>query len=770
MSEAAGDFFEDLAVAAIEVAVQVGVAVAIDAGIQALTGRDESSPDASKTNLKQPRPVRRFMVGRCRVAGAYALRRASKNVYAQVYAYPEGPLASFGKAWLNEDEVSIDGDGRVLALPDGRYESGRARVADRLGLEEQTAYADLGGFGWTAAHRGDGVPSNRLVCEHGKQEDARKQFPAGALTELTREAFALAYDWRKDSTAGGAGDHRRYAADATPEEKDEAYETWDHTMNPVVWFVNVEWRRYGADWNRRFAPVLDLLTAAADICDELVLQRIGASQVNGQANKGSNNATLFSVAGLVVGSELNVGGQVVEVTSFDGLKVFFTPNLDADVPDFAPARWINAAPVYAPRYEVGFWWEAGVARKQVREWLRLSMDGYFGVRRDGAYVIRAGSFEAPTVIFGEEEVIDYSFDPGPLPGEEPNIFTLAFDDPVAGYTRTDTDAWRNEDVITAEGAENASDLSLKGVQNNSQIRRLAKAQMDRAFAPRVTVRTPFSARRALGERYIGIRIQEEADLNDAVLEITEPPRIEFSTCSIIWSGRLASANRYDWNAETEEGDGPVAGYIAAPEALEAPEITALTPFYASTGTGGDGVRMRIDGTGPDRDDLTWYYRWRVDGSTSWTERLGSDTDPDETVTMVTGEFLPADATLEFDIAYKTGGGTLSAWSATVEVSTSTEEIAPGQPTDLAATGGAGSAMVSWRNPSSLNLDHLILYRGTTTSFGSATPVGSPIVGGVGEVMGVTDTVAAGTYRYWIQAFNANGDGSGPTGPVTATVT
>ncbi|MBI1682395.1 hypothetical protein [Caulobacter hibisci] len=770
MSESAGDFFEDLAVAAIELAVEVAVTVAIDAAVQSLTGRDESSPEASKTNVKQPRPVRRFLVGRTRVSGAYALRRAGKNVYLQVFAYPEGPLQSFGKAWLNEDEVTIDEDGRILALPDGRYESGRARVAERLGYEVQTAYPDLENVGWTEEHRGDGVPSNKLTCEHGKQEDARKQFPAGALTELTREAFGLAYDWRKDDTAGGSGAQRRFADDATAAEKDAAYATWDFTMNPVVWFVNVEWRRFGARWEKRFAPVLDLLTAAADVCDEPVLQRVGSSQVHGQANKGSNNVTLFSTAGLANGAEFTAGGQVLTVTSISGNKVYHTPNLDADLPDFAPVRWINAVAVYAPRYQVGFWWEAGVAKKQVREWLRLSMDGWFGVRRDGAYVIRAGSYEEPTVIFGEEEVIDYSLDHSPMPGDESNIYTLAFDDPVAGYTRTDTDAWRNEDAITSEGAENATDLVLKGVQHNSQIRRLAKAQMDRAYAPKVTLRTPLSSRRALGERYIGIRIEEEEDLNDAVMEVTEPPRIEFSTCSIVWTGRLATAARYAWNAGTEEGDGPVAGYTSTPEALEAPEITDLTPFYASTGTGGDGVRMRIEGAGPDRSDLTWFYRWRAVDSTSWTERQGTDTDPAAAVSMDTGEFLPAETDIEFQITYQTGGGTKAAWSETETVSTSTDQIAPGQPTDLAATGGSGSAMVSWRNPSSLNLDHLVLYRGTSTSFGSASPIGSPIVGGVGEVMGVTDTVAAGTYRYWIEAFNANGDGSGPVGPVTATVT
>jgi len=661
-------------------AVAVGVPLAINAAL----APNIPDPAASQTNLKQARPARRYGVGRTRVSGAVAFREAESNRYHQVYAYPEGPVGAYERAWLNDDEVTIVGDS-VQQLSNGRYETGRARVYSRLGSITETSYSNLtSAFPslWPSTSRGDGVPSTYLRCENGKLADAQKQFPAGAATELTREASYLAYDWRD------------------PDQNRNDPSTWGQTGNVVVWTVNILWRRYGADWDRRFAPALAILTAEANVCDELVA--------------------------------LKAGGSV-------------------------------------KRYEVGFWFEATSLRKTLLQTLLNAMDGHFAVRRDGAYIIRAGRYQAPTIFFGDEEIIDYSFNPGPTPDSAINALVVSFCDPANNYSTVETDSWRNEEDILARGEERSSEFTPKGVQGNSQVRRLAKAAMDRNFAPDGTFRTPLSGRRALGERYVGIRISDQDDLNNAVVEILEAS-IDLGSASITWTYKMASAARYDWNPVTEEGDGPVTAARPTPEALDAPVIVDLTPFYASTGTGGDGVRMRIDGTGPDRSDLTWFYRWRVDGATSWTERQGGDIDPDAGVTMETGEFLPADATLEFQIAYQTGGGTLSPWSVTVDISTSTDDIAPGQPTDFAATGGSGSAMISWRNPTSLNLDHLILYRGTSTSFGSASPVGAPIVGGVGEVMSITDSVSAGTYRYWVVAFNQNGDGSGPVGPVTATVT
>ncbi len=109
------------------------------------------------------------------------------------------------------------------------------------------------------------------------------------------------------------------------------------------------------------------------------------------------------------------------------------------------------------------------------------------------------------------------------------------------------------------------------------------------------------------------------------------------------------------------------------------------------------------------------------------------------------------------------------WSAAETVGTSTAGLAPAAPTGLSATGGAGSATVEWTNPASL-FSYARLYRGTTNVFADAAQLGGDIGGGAGATVQAVDTTAAGTYYYWVRAFNSSGTASPTTGPVQATVT
>lgn len=730
-------------------------------------------PTGNAVNEKQPRPVRKYGYGITRVSGSFAKRQSDGNVFVQVIAYPEGmgPVDRYGRAWINEDEVKPLGTW-FQELDDGRYETGRAKYYERFGVQVQTSYAEIVGppWGWTAEHYGTGVPSNLFICEHGKKEDAQKQFPAGQATELTREAFYTAYDWRKDSTAGGDGPQRRYDRDATPEEIDAATATWEVTTNPVVGLVNVEWLLYGADWDECFAPALDILTAEADICDEQVLHRNGSSQIAGTANPGSA-VTLLDATGIAAGTDLNIAGVTLEVLSVAANVVTFTAPFTEKMPIFAAARWVNTIPVYGKRYEVSFQWDADDQRKEVRDRFLGAMDGHFTIRADGAYIIRAGHFYEPTIIFGAEEIIDWDFDPGPQIGEAANVLTLSFKDPITGYKDTDSDEWRNEDDISVSGREVVDDFSPDGVRTDNALKRLAKAKMDRDHAPMASIRTPLSARRGLGERFIGLRVRGCAELNSATLEVLEPPRINLQDApSITWSGKLVTSSRYAFNAATEEGNGPVAGYYSAGEALAAPEIDAISVTLQDSGSGPAPV-LEITGSGPDRGDLNWYYRTRKSGDTAWSGLPATDSDPSPDFTLLTSP-VQAVAVLEVQVAYSTAGDTLSPWGPEppFETDTTTEHVPPDEPTNLDAANGVGASVVSWRNPTSFNFDNTRVYRGVSAVFGLATLVAT-VPGAAGALASFNNTgLSAGTYYFWVRAYNAAGDSSGITGPDSATVT
>jgi hypothetical protein len=91
-------------------------------------------------------------------------------------------------------------------------------------------------------------------------------------------------------------------------------------------------------------------------------------------------------------------------------------------------------------------------------------------------------------------------------------------------------------------------------------------------------------------------------------------------------------------------------------------------------------------------------------------------------------------------------------------------------TELTVTPTAGSAAIAWRNPTTAPFGYCYAYRGTTNVFGSATQIAGPIVGGLGQVQQVTDTVAAGIYYYWVRAFDNDGTPADPTGPVSGVIT
>lgn len=101
-----------------------------------------------------------------------------------------------------------------------------------------------------------------------------------------------------------------------------------------------------------------------------------------------------------------------------------------------------------------------------------------------------------------------------------------------------------------------------------------------------------------------------------------------------------------------------------------PEPSTEGPLGGTTEGGvSTGVRVLIAASGPaDRADLTWYARWRVGDTGSWSEREYPDADPDPGVTMTT-EFVPLVTNLTVEVAYETGAGILSAWSEPTAVDT-----------------------------------------------------------------------------------------------------
>lgn len=592
------------------------VAVAVTAVFVVASGLVTKQPrPVGFTPLQQPVAPRHIAYGRGRKPGVFVYYASVSGYTLDVLAFCHGRIAGDWQFYFNDDVVTINPDGTSVGL-DGKY-GGIVVVKSTNGLATETAFDHIIAKSegtWTSAHRGDHTAMAGMRCQMVSQDKMPRFYPNQQI-ELSAEAdWLCVYDWRADSTAGGSGAQRR--DDPT---------TWQWSDNPIVCQVHDEWatnyplwsnvdtvlaarEQAIADriWARRFAPVLEVLTAEADACDEAVA--------------------------------LAAGGTI-------------------------------------PRYGCFVWYDATTDRKSVREMFKRACDGWRSERSDGSMIIRCGRWlVGPTPITASMIVEIGSISAGTPKSRLINDLQVRFRSPEHLYEVIDTIGWTDEDSINRRGRKTTA-LELGEVTNNSQARRLGKARfyaLNADYTGELVLDLDDVPADFFDYRFHHLQLDEgPTALQSMFIEIVRSEVDAFER-TVRVSFRSANSAMYDWNSATEEGANP--GYIGqpSPSELSAPTIDTVTPFYESTGSG-SGIRLTIEGDGPARDDLTWFARWRVDGSTSWVEGQFTDSAGGSPVEMVTG-FVPADVTLEVQIAYETGGGTLSPWSATTEVVTESEDV------------------------------------------------------------------------------------------------
>lgn len=303
-------------------------------------------------------------------------------------------------------------------------------------------------------------------------------------------------------------------------------------------------------------------------------------------------------------------------------------------------------------------------------------DGWIAPRADGALVVFAGKYAAPTVSIGASEILAYDWHGVGVDDDEAvNELICSYISAEHDYNNPETDAWRDEDDISNRG-EVLSDDFAPQVPSWGQVRRLAKRIMARRNSVRRgSVTTNVAGKIVRGHRYINLRLAEAGVVFfDGVAEVTAVTRnMATGGCNFDWVA--ADPNIDAWNPATEEGNPAALGDRVAPEALLAPTIITATANFSDIGETGEGetagsvtgVRINITANGPVRDDLTWYARWRV-ASGPWSEREYTDADPGPGVSLIT-EYVPYGGTVTVEVSYGTGDGRISPWSASTDVST-----------------------------------------------------------------------------------------------------
>lgn len=318
-----------------------------------------------------------------------------------------------------------------------------------------------------------------------------------------------------------------------------------------------------------------------------------------------------------------------------------------------------------PRYRSWLTHKHTDRHDSVQAALLSTFDGWIAPRADGALVVYAGEYYEPTETIGPADIIAYDWNGVGVDDDKAvNEIVCSYISADHDYSTVETDAWRDEDDIAERGQILSGNLDPQ-VPSWGQCRALAKIKMARTNAIHSgTITTNVAGRRIRGQRFIHLLIEDAGTVFlDAPVEITSLTR-NLVTGGVTFSWVLVDPNMYEWNAATEEGNPAAKGDRVAPAPLTTPTITDAL-FFES---GSQGSRIRIDATGPERDDLIWYARWRESAGGSWVEVEYPDIDPGRDVIIETS-FVPSDVDVVVEVAYKVGDGRLSPWSSPATVST-----------------------------------------------------------------------------------------------------
>jgi hypothetical protein len=305
---------------------------ALSIGIQMLMAPKPPKAEDGKSPLTQPIPYRIFAVGRVRLAGARMLWEASGSNLYSVNAIAGHRIKSFNRYWYHDDEITLNtgnvvgGMAAVNGLANGRYAKGGSRVATRVGLATETAYAGivtaLGASGvWTNNHRGDGQASTAFLAQNTNAKNQQKTYPYGIPSLSVEIDGAYCWDFRD------------------PAQDPDDQSTWGWTRNCALilaWHLCFNEFGFGLDYHKALLPVIDLWQEEADICDEDVPLNGGGVENRYECNgwdtaengpKSALNAILSACDGHLVAR--GDGARILTVGKFRDSRC--TTLTDADI-------------------------------------------------------------------------------------------------------------------------------------------------------------------------------------------------------------------------------------------------------------------------------------------------------------------------------------------------------------------------------------------------------------------------------------------------------
>lgn len=406
------------------------------------------------------------------------------------------------------------------------------------------------------------------------------------------------------------------------------------------------------------------------------------------------------------------------------------------------------------RYEAGVGIVDSKRRADAEKEILLACDGQIVFDEDGKSWVRVGHWYEPTLSFSRNRDIMAMSSVEAQDGEsETQGVIVEYIEPAANFTVQPSAAWINPLYYDPLSTPKFLKVSIQACQNHNQAMRLAKgigmrSQPRHKIGPTVNLR----GLQARQERIVEVRYDNTFDGD---YEIATP--VELDGAGIFTGFGAVPISPSRWTLlPGEEQPKPVVDGTAG--TITYPAITGEN-VYLSEGA------IRIDFPEASRDDATYVAEYILTSAIT-----GDENDPWMPMavnlnTATSGLLLDGeDYTIRYRYVVTSGRG--PAWEYAV---LSTVAVLPSA-TNLTVQGGVGQAVVTWKNPNDLRFFSSDIWRGSTAVFSAATKILDSYGGGVGQVQSITDTVAAGTWRYWVVATDGATLEATPTGPVSGTVT
>lgn len=468
--------------------------------------------------------------------------------------------------------------------------------------------------------------------------------------------------------------------------------------------------------------------------------------------------------GLVGYSDLTGPAAMDYLTHPDGYRIplsaineasfaAFTDLCDQDVPIVGGGT--------EKRYGIGGYYTLEDAPKDVLNRILATADAQIYMDADGRAAIMGGQWVGPDVTIDAADILEIVIGDGFDEFTDFNILKGTLIDPTQRWQEAEVDPLIDTVSLLTQ-PERTETLDIGMCPSWRQLRRLMKAH--RAGAVReikATLRTNLVGLKARFPRGVGkhvIRVTDAEDGMDMVFEVlAHSYSVAERTCSI----EIASIeNPYGWTPEADEGNPPPAlDDLEKPtEVNTAPAGMVVLQEVVALASDQNAVRIVVTVSDPGNAALELLAEYRKTGDTLWQRMLATP-----------GARRAVSDVLTDGQQYQVRASWVSreVYTATETITVVSNPTAPGAATGLSRSYAAPNVTLAWTNGTG-GYYRTRIYRGTTTTFASATLIAT-VAGVAGAAQTFVNAPGTGTWHYWAVTINASLIEATPTGPVSQTI-